>query len=126
MTASPQITPPVCPDLASAVGNTPLIRLNAASEATGCEIWGKAEFMNPGASVKDRAALWIIRDAIARGTLRPGGTILLHDTDCHAPHGDWRRTLAATRQLLTGPLASATLGPLGDHWRDEACENSST
>ncbi len=63
-------------DLASAIGNTPLIRLNAASEATGCEILGKAEFLNPGQSVKDRAALFIIRDAVARGDLRPGGTIV--------------------------------------------------
>ena len=63
-------------DLPDAVGNTPLIRLNKASEITGCEILGKAEFLNPGQSVKDRAALWIIRDAIARGTLRPGGTIV--------------------------------------------------
>ncbi|WP_281982698.1 cysteine synthase A [Thalassorhabdomicrobium marinisediminis] len=63
-------------DLADAVGNTPLIRLTAASEATGCDIYGKAEFMNPGQSVKDRAALFIIRDAIARGALRPGGTII--------------------------------------------------
>ncbi len=59
-----------------AIGNTPLIRLKRASEATGCEILGKAEFLNPGQSVKDRAALWIIRDAIARGTLKPGGTIV--------------------------------------------------
>lgn len=65
-----------CPDLAAAIGHTPLIRLNRASEATGCEIWGKAEFMNPGQSVKDRAALYIIRDAVARGELRPGGTIV--------------------------------------------------
>ncbi|MFQ3183360.1 MAG: cysteine synthase A [Alteromonas macleodii] len=63
-------------DLADAVGNTPLIRLRSASEATGCEILGKAEFMNPGQSVKDRAALFIIRDAIAKGTLKPGGTIV--------------------------------------------------
>ena len=66
----------VAADLPAAVGNTPLIRLRRASEATGCEIWGKAEFMNPGQSVKDRAALWIIRDAEARGTLKPGGTIV--------------------------------------------------
>ncbi len=66
----------VAQDLASAIGNTPLIRLNAASEATGCEIFGKAEFMNPGQSVKDRAALYIIRDAVARGALKPGGTIV--------------------------------------------------
>ncbi len=63
-------------DLPDAVGNTPLIRLKKASELTGCEILGKAEFMNPGQSVKDRAALWIIRDAIAKGALRPGGTIV--------------------------------------------------
>jgi len=63
-------------DLAAAIGNTPLIRLNGPSAATGCEILGKAEFMNPGQSVKDRAALFIIRDAVARGTLRPGGTIV--------------------------------------------------
>jgi cysteine synthase A len=63
-------------DLADAVGHTPLIRLNRVSEETGCEILGKAEFMNPGQSVKDRAALYIIRDAIARGDLKPGGTIV--------------------------------------------------
>lgn len=63
-------------DLAEAVGNTPLIRLRAASEATGCEILGKCEFLNPGQSVKDRAALFIIRDAVARGALKPGGTIV--------------------------------------------------
>ena len=63
-------------DLAEAVGNTPLIRLKRASQETGCEILGKAEFMNPGQSVKDRAALWIIRDAVARGDLQPGGTIV--------------------------------------------------
>lgn len=63
-------------DLADAVGNTPLIKLRAASEATGCTILGKAEFLNPGQSVKDRAALFIIRDAVARGQLKPGGTIV--------------------------------------------------
>ncbi|MGY6549808.1 MAG: cysteine synthase A [Roseinatronobacter sp.] len=62
--------------LSAAIGNTPLIRLNAASNLTGCEILGKAEFLNPGQSVKDRAALYIIKDAIARGQLRPGGTIV--------------------------------------------------
>ena len=59
-----------------AIGNTPLIRLARASEATGCEILGKAEFMNPGQSVKDRAALHIIRDAERSGLLRPGGRIV--------------------------------------------------
>ena len=63
-------------DLAAAIGNTPLIRLNKLSDLTGCEILGKAEFMNPGQSVKDRAALYIIRDAVARGLLGPGGTIV--------------------------------------------------
>jgi len=63
-------------DLAEAVGNTPLIKLRKVSEETGCEILGKAEFMNPGQSVKDRAALYIIRDAVARGDLKPGGTIV--------------------------------------------------
>lgn len=66
----------ICKDLAAAIGNTPLIRLRKASELTGCEILAKAEFMNPGQSVKDRAALYIIRDAIARGALKPGGTIV--------------------------------------------------
>jgi cysteine synthase len=64
------------PDVIAAIGNTPLIRLQRASELTGCEILGKAEFLNPGQSVKDRAALFIIRDAIARGILKPGGTIV--------------------------------------------------
>ena len=63
-------------DLAEAVGNTPLIRLRRVSEDTGCDIYGKAEFLNPGQSVKDRAALWIIRDAMAKGQLKPGGTIV--------------------------------------------------
>ncbi len=63
-------------DLSEAIGNTPLIRLRKASDLTGCEIWGKAEFMNPGQSVKDRAALFIIRDAVAKGLLQPGGTIV--------------------------------------------------
>lgn len=66
----------VASDLAQAIGNTPLIKLRKASEETGCDIYGKAEFMNPGQSVKDRAALYIIRDAIARGELKPGGTIV--------------------------------------------------
>lgn len=59
-----------------AIGNTPLIELRAASKATGCRILGKAEFMNPGGSVKDRAALSIVQDAIARGALKPGGVIV--------------------------------------------------
>jgi cysteine synthase A len=58
------------------IGNTPLVLLKGPSEAAGCEIWGKCEFANPGASVKDRAALWIVRDAEARGELKPGGTVV--------------------------------------------------
>lgn len=58
------------------IGNTPLIRLNRASEQTGCEIFGKAEFLNPGGSVKDRAAWWMIREAERAGELKPGGTVV--------------------------------------------------
>jgi cysteine synthase A len=67
---------PIHDDVLSAIGNTPLIRLRRASEETGCTILGKAEFMNPGASVKDRAAKAIVLDAIGKGALRPGGTIV--------------------------------------------------
>src|SRR6266481_9905694 len=63
-------------DVVEAIGNTPLIKLKRASEETGCNILGKAEFMNPGQSVKDRAALFIIRDAIKRRTLSPGGVVV--------------------------------------------------
>ena len=63
-------------DIVDAIGRTPLIKLRRASEATGCTILAKAEFMNPGQSVKDRAALYIIQDAVRRGDLRPGGTIV--------------------------------------------------
>jgi cysteine synthase len=62
--------------IVNAIGNTPLIRLKRASEMTGCAILGKAEFMNPGQSVKDRAALFIIQDAVRRGELRPGGVVV--------------------------------------------------
>jgi len=67
---------PFANGVAAAVGCTPLIKLKRASEETGCTILGKAEFMNPGQSVKDRAALYIIQDAVKRGTLRPGGTVV--------------------------------------------------
>lgn len=63
-------------DVTEAIGRTPLIRLRQASEMTGCTILGKAEFMNPGGSVKDRAALSIVRDAVTRGLLNPGGLIV--------------------------------------------------
>jgi len=66
----------ICDGFAGAVGNTPLIRLQGLSEETECNILGKAEFMNPGGSVKDRAALYIIRDAERRGELRKGGTVV--------------------------------------------------
>src|ERR1700724_4121240 len=62
--------------IVNAIGHTPLIRLKRASEMTGCAILGKAEFMNPGQSVKDRAALFIIEDAVQKGELRPGGVIV--------------------------------------------------
>jgi cysteine synthase A len=64
------------PSVIEAIGNTPLIRLKGASKETGCEILGKAEFMNPGQSVKDRAALAIVEDAMAKGMLKPGGVIV--------------------------------------------------
>src|SRR3974390_2796335 len=62
--------------IVEAIGNTPLIKLKRVSAATGCTILGKAEFMNPGQSVKDRAALYIIQDAVKKGQLRPGGVIV--------------------------------------------------
>jgi cysteine synthase A len=68
--------PAALPSPLDLIGNTPLVLLKGPSEAAGCEIWGKCEFSNPGASVKDRAALWIIRDAEQRGELKPGGTIV--------------------------------------------------
>jgi cysteine synthase len=64
------------PDLLAAIGDTPLIKLRRASELTGCTILGKCEFMNPGGSVKDRAALFIVNDAVTRGALKPGGIIV--------------------------------------------------
>ena len=70
------VQPGIADGLLAAIGNTPLIRLRRASEATGCTILGKAEFMNPGGSVKDRAGLGIIRDAERRGVLHPGGTVV--------------------------------------------------
>ncbi|MBN8891356.1 MAG: cysteine synthase A [Bordetella sp. SCN 68-11] len=76
MDNDPTQAPAIAGGLAAAIGNTPLIRLRRASEATGCTILGKAEFMNPGGSVKDRAGLAIIQDAVARGVLKPGGTIV--------------------------------------------------
>ncbi len=70
------MNPSIRAGVIDAIGDTPLIRLRAPSDATGCEILGKAEFMNPGQSVKDRAALYIVRDAERRGLLKPGGRIV--------------------------------------------------
>src|SRR6478735_4793453 len=70
------MTAPVRQNALDLIGNTPLVLLKGPSEAANCEIWGKCEFANPGASVKDRAALWIVRDAEAKGLLQPGGTIV--------------------------------------------------
>ena len=67
---------PITPDTLSLIGHTPLVRLNGPSEAAGAEIFGKCEFANPGASVKDRAALFIVQDAEERGLIAPGGTIV--------------------------------------------------
>jgi cysteine synthase A len=68
--------PPARPSALDLIGNTPMVRLEGPSREAGCEIFGKCEFANPGASVKDRAALWIVRDAEQRGALKPGGTIV--------------------------------------------------
>jgi len=68
--------PPARTTTLDLIGNTPLVLLKGPSEEAGCEIWGKCEFANPGASVKDRAALWIVRDAEEKGVLQPGGTIV--------------------------------------------------
>ena len=68
--------PAIAKDTLSLIGNTPLVRLAGPSAEAGCDIFGKCEFANPGASVKDRAALWIVRDAEDRGVLKPGGTIV--------------------------------------------------
>jgi cysteine synthase A len=74
--ATQKIPAPIHHGIVEAIGNTPLIRLERASELTGCTILGKAEFMNPGQSVKDRAALFIIQDAVKCGALQPGGVII--------------------------------------------------
>ena len=66
----------ITPDTLALIGNTPLVRLKGPSEASGCDIFGKCEFANPGASVKDRAALYIVQDAEERGAIQPGGTIV--------------------------------------------------
>jgi cysteine synthase A len=76
MTAPSRTAPESRATTLDLIGNTPLVLLKGPSEAAGCEIWGKCEFANPGASVKDRAALWIVRDAEEKGLLQPGGTIV--------------------------------------------------
>lgn len=67
---------PILEGLVGSIGNTPLIRIDSLSQQTGCDILGKAEFMNPGGSVKDRAALWMVQQAEASGALKPGGTVV--------------------------------------------------
>ena len=79
-----------------AIGRTPLIRLKRASELSGCDIWGKAEFMNPGQSVKDRAALQIVRQAEAEGKLRPGGLIVEEPPATPASAWPWSARRSAT------------------------------
>lgn len=76
MNASAPLPPAPLGQALDLIGNTPLVRLAGPSEEAGCDIYGKCEFANPGGSVKDRAALWIIRDAEARGLLKPGGTVV--------------------------------------------------
>ncbi|MEL7687752.1 cysteine synthase A [Citromicrobium bathyomarinum] len=76
MTATAPLPPAPLTRALDLIGNTPLVRLEGPSAAAGCDIYGKCEFANPGGSVKDRAALWIIRDAEARGVLKPGGTVV--------------------------------------------------
>jgi len=76
MTAPARTAPQPRVSTLDLIGNTPLVLLKGPSEAAGCEIWGKCEFANPGASVKDRAALWIVRDAEEKGLIQPGGTIV--------------------------------------------------
>ena len=87
----------IAPNVIDAIGKTPLIELRAASKATGCRILGKAEFMNPGGSVKDRAALYIVSDAIARGTLKPGGLIVEGTAGIPASASPWSPTRSAFR-----------------------------
>ena len=76
MNEAPPLPPHPLPRALQLIGNTPLVRLEGPSAEAGCDIYGKCEFANPGGSVKDRAALWIIRDAEARGVLKPGGTVV--------------------------------------------------
>ena len=125
-------------ELLDAIGNTPLVRLRSVSEATGCDIYGKAEFMNPGGSVKDRAALAIIEQAEADGRLAPGGlivegtagntgigltmvgnakgyrsVIVMPETQSQEKKGRvagiWRRSEAGTSKTLQGPRQLRTL-----------------
>ena len=83
-------------DVVAAIGNTPLIKLERASEATGCTILGKAEFMNPGGSVKDRAGRQMILEAEKRGELRPGGLVVEAPPAIPASASRWSPTRAAT------------------------------
>ncbi len=86
-------------DVIEAIGNTPLIKLKRASELTGCTILGKAEFMNPGQSVKDRAGKWMILEAEKRGDLKPGGLVVEVDGRQyrHRARGGRKRAAAIAR-----------------------------
>ncbi len=86
-------------DVVDAIGNTPLIKLKRASELTGCTILGKAEFMNPGQSVKDRAGKWMILEAEKRGDLKPGGLVV------------WKRPRAIPASVLPSSPARVATGP---------------
>ena len=109
----------VKPSVLDAIGNTPLIRLKRACELTGCEILGKAEFLNPGQSVKDRAALAIIRDAERKGLLKPGG-LIVEGTAGNTGIGLAMVASEARFRRIKGvsPMASMTLGRtvLGRDW----------
>ena len=90
-------------DVVEAIGNTPLIKLKRASEATGCTILGKAEFMNPGQSVKDRAARQIILEAEKRGEIKPGG-LVVEATDRETARA---QVVSMCERLLANPVIEA-------------------
>jgi cysteine synthase len=92
-------------DVIEAIGNTPLIKLKQASEATGCTILGKAEFMNPGQSVKDRAGKWMILEAEKRGDLKPGG-LVVESTAGNAEPGKEGYAAAVRRRTHRGAGAA--------------------
>jgi hypothetical protein len=111
--------PMALPNTLALIGNTPLVRLAGPSAAAGCDIFGKCEFANPGASVKDRAALAIVEDAEARGLLQPGGTIVERATPASASRSS--ATPRATRRSSSCPRRSperrwTRCGPWAPSW----------